>query len=319
MFLGNLGFNPFALLFNLMLVILILGLFSVVIGLTTYLLALKYKFRKREKASLDSTLLQIALPRDNEVKIDAAEQLFASFASLHKSGKPQWLVDQPAISLEIVGMPGDIRFFVSVPNKYKDFVEKQINKAYPDAEIKEVNEKTSLRDGFVVGNDYNIFGENSKVAFAQLVLKKSNYEPIKTYKEFAVDPLSTITSVLAKMTEGEGAAIQVLISPAESDWKKLGKDHVSHIKKEEANPETAKYSADPKELEAIESKVSKPGFNTVVRIVVASSTKETAEAHLNNIKNAYSQFSGHNSFTKANIKRQKAFMDDFIYRYQPKR
>ncbi len=319
MFLGNLGFNPFSFLFNLMLVILILGALGAGIAGITYLLALKYKYRNREKASLDTTLIQVALPRDNEVKIDAAEQLFASFASLHKSGKPQWLVDQPAISLEIVGMPGDIRFFVSVPNKYKDFVEKQINGAYPDAEIKEVTERTSLKEGFVVGNDYNIFGENSKVAFAQLVLKKSNYEPIKTYKEFAVDPLSTITSVLAKMTEGEGAAIQVLISPAESDWKKLGKDHVSHIKKEEANPETAKYSADPKELEAIESKVSKPGFNTVVRIVVASSTKETAEAHLNNIKNAYSQFSGHNSFTKATIKRQKAFMDDFIYRYQPKR
>lgn len=311
--------NPFALMFNLMLAILILGLLSAVIGGISYLLALRYKFRNREKASLDSTLLQIALPRDNEIKIDAAEQLFASFASLHKSGKPQWLVDQPVLSFEIVGMPGDIRFFVSVPNKYKDFVEKQINGAYPDAEIKEVTEKTSLKEGFVVGNDYNIFGENSKVAFAQLGLKKSNYEPIKTYKEFAVDPLSTITSVLAKMTEGEGAAIQILVSPAESGWKKLGKDHVSHTKKEEANPETAKYSVDAKELESIESKVSKPGFNTVIRLVVASSTKETAEAHLSNIKNAFSQFNGHNSFTKVSVKRQKAFMDDFIYRYHQRR
>ncbi len=302
-----------------MLVILILGLLSAATLGIGYLLALRYKYRHREKASLDSTLLQIALPRDNEVKIDAAEQLFASFASLHKSGKPQWLVDQPVLSFEIVGMPGDIRFFVSVPNKYKDFIEKQINGAYPDAEIKEVTEKTSLKEGFVVGNDYNIFGENSKVAFAHLGLKKSNYEPIKTYKEFAVDPLSTITSVLAKMTEGEGAAIQIVISPAESAWKKLGKDHVSHIKKEEANPETAKYSVDAKELEAIESKVSKPGFNTVIRIVVASSTKETAEAHLSNIKNAFSQFNGHNSFTKVSVKRQKAFMDDFIYRYHQRR
>ncbi len=315
----NSGFNPFALMFNLMLATLILGLLGAGIGLLSYFLALKYKFRNLEKNSLNSTLLQVALPRDNEIKIDAAEQLFASFASFHKSGKPQWFVVQPVLSFEIVGMPGDIRFYVSVPNKYKDFVEKQINGAYPDAEIKEVNEKNSLKEDYVIGNDYNIFSENSKVAFAELTLKKNNYEPIKVYKEFATDPMSAITSVLAKMTDGEGAAIQILISPAESEWKKMGKDHVSHTKKEEANPETAKYSVDAKELEAIENKVSKPGFNTVVRVVVSSSTKETAEAHLNNITNAFSQFSSHNSFSKHHVKKQKEFMDSFIYRYQPKR
>ena len=311
------GFNPFSLLFNFMLAILIVGLLVGGVSALGYLVFLRYKFRNREKESLDSTLIQVALPRDNEIKIDAAEQLFSSFASLYKSGKIPFLTTQPSISFEIVGMPGDIRFFVSTPNKYKDFVEKQIHGAYPDAEIREVDEKTPLKEGFVVGNDYNIFGENSKVAFAKLVLKKSNYEPIKVYKDLPTDPLSTISSVLAKMTEGEGAAIQVLISPADSKWKKLGRNYLSKIKKEEANPETAKYSADPKELEGIENKIGKPGFSIVVRIVVSSSTKESSEAHLNNIVNAFSQFSSLNSFTKSAVRRKKAFMDDFIYRYPP--
>lgn len=282
-----------------------------------YFLTLKYKYRDREKSALDSTLLQIALPHDNEIKIDAAEQLFAGFASLHKGGRFSYLNPQPALSLEIVGMPGDIRFYVSTPNKYKDFVEKQINGAYPDAEIHEVSEKESLKEGFVVGNDYNIFAENAKVAFASLRLKGADYLPIKLYKDLPTDPLSSITSILAKMTEGEGAAIQVMISPADDKWKKHGKAHISATKKGEANPETAKYSADPKELEGIENSVAKPGFHTVVRVVVSSSTQESAEAHLNNIVNVFTQFSGLNSFTKNKIRMKKAFMSDFIYRYMP--
>jgi hypothetical protein len=246
------------------------------------------------------------------------KQLFSSFASLHKGGRFSFLNPQPSLSLEIVGMPGDIRFYVSTPNKYKDFVEKQINGAYPDAEIKEVTEAKSLREGYIVGNDYNIFAQDAKVAFASLALKKEDYLPIKVYKDFATDPLSSITSILAKMTEGEGAAIQIMISPADDKWKKHGKAHMSETKKGEANPETAKYSADPKELEGIESSVSKSGFNTVVRVVVSSSTKESAEAHLNNIINVFSQFSGLNSFTKNKIRMKKAFMSDFIYRYMPR-
>src|SRR3990167_11447057 len=141
------GFNPFSLLFNFILAILIVGLLVGGVSALGYLVFLRYKFRNREKESLDSTLIQVALPRDNEIKIDAAEQLFSSFASLYKSGKLQFLIHQPSLSFEIVGMPGDIRFYVSTPNKYKDFVEKQINGAYPDAEIKEVTEKTSMKEG----------------------------------------------------------------------------------------------------------------------------------------------------------------------------
>jgi len=45
----------------------------------------------------------------------------------------------PHLSFEIVGMPGDIRFYVHTPKKLQDLVEKQINGAYPDAEIKIVS------------------------------------------------------------------------------------------------------------------------------------------------------------------------------------
>src|SRR3990167_3468118 len=45
-----------------------------------------FKFKAREDTSLKYVLLQVTVPKDNEIKIDAAEQLFATFSSLKKSG-----------------------------------------------------------------------------------------------------------------------------------------------------------------------------------------------------------------------------------------
>lgn len=290
---------------------LMVGLF-VGIG---FILLLWYRNRRRESDSLNSTLLQVSVSRDNEVKIDAAEQLFSSLAAL---GSSSLFKVTPPLSFEVVGLPGDIRFYINTPNKYRDFVEKQINGAYPDAEIVPLTESSAKqKTEFIIGNEYNIFSQEGKVSFATLKLKSSNYLPIKVFKELAVDSMSSITSTLAKMGEGEGAAIQVLFQPAGSKWKKQGKSYISNTKKREANPDTAKYSANTKEMEAVENKISKPGFNTVIRVVVSSSSKEAADAHLNNITNAFSQYSGFNSFKKKVPRLKGVFITDFIYRYFP--
>jgi hypothetical protein len=295
-------------LFQNFMVALIIGV--IVVGILIllgfalgYFLLLWVRNRKREADSLNSTLLQVAVSRDNEVKIDAAEQLFTSLASIRKTNKMAYFGAQPHISFEIVGTPGDIRFYVNVPNKLRDFVEKQINGAYPDADIMPVTDPAAKQRAVnILGSEYNIFSENGKVAFASLYLKGEAYKPIKVFKDFPVDPLASITSILAKMSEGEGAAIQVLIRPADPKWRSIGKSYISKTKKSEANPETAKYSTDAKEMEAIESKTSKPGFDCTIRLVVSSSSHEAAEAHLSNMVQAYSQYNG---------------ITDFIYRYFP--
>lgn len=266
-----------------------------------------FRARDRHKRSLESVLIEVKLPRDNEIKIDAAEQLFSSFASLSTAeGFLSFSKVPDSITFEIVAKSGDIRFYVGVPRKLQDMVEKQINGAYPDAHIQEVE-------------DYNIFEtEKGKVAFTSLHLKKSDYLPIKFYKDLAVDPLATIVSTLGKMQEGESAALQILITPADSKWSKAGRSHISSEKKNEADPETASYSTDQKEIEAIENKISKPGFSTYIRVVTVSSSKEAAEAHLGNIVGAFTQFSSFNSFTKYSPKFFKGMMMvDFIYRHVP--
>jgi hypothetical protein len=186
-----------------------------------------------------------------------------------------------------------------------DLVEKQFHGAYPGADIKEVD-------------DYNIFSEKGNVAFAALRLKNADFFPLRIYRDLPTDPLSSITSALAKMSEGEGAAIQVLIEPSEGNWRTHGRSYVSKTKKDEANPEKASFKVEPKTLESIEQKTGKPGFNAVVRIVVSSTTKESAKMHLDNILSSFSQFAGDgNSFTKVKFPVKSFFMVDFIYRYFP--
>ncbi len=270
-----------------------------------YLAFLWWKYRNREEHSLNFVLLQVSVPRGNEIKIDAAEQLFASFYAIKKGGWFSFLRPQEHISFEIVALPEDIRFYVCVPEKLRDMVEKQIHGAYPGAEVNEAQE-------------YKIFSEKGNVAFSSLQLRAASYNPIKTYRELPTDPLSSITSAMAKMQKGEGAAIQIIISPADNKWRAAGKSFISKTKKEEADVEKAKFKVDAKTLEAIENKCSKPGFDTTVRMVVSAATMEAAKAHLSNIKSAFQQFSGDlNGFTKRKHLIKKTFMFDFIYRYAP--
>jgi len=263
-----------------------------------------YKNRGREEASIDSVLLQIAVPRSNEIKIDAMEQLFSSLVSIKKGGWKQKYSTQPAMSFEIVGKLEDIRFYVWTPKSYKDLIEKQIHGAYPDADVVEVQE-------------YNIFTDHGKVAYKSLQLANENYKPLKTFRELPTDPLASITSALAKMGKDEAAAVQILISPAESDWQKQGSSFISETKKQEADPEKAKFKVPAKHLEAIENKVSKPGFDTTIRMVVVSENEASAKAHLTNISGAFTQFSSDlNKFSSKTIRRKGDFIESFIYRYK---
>jgi len=284
-------------------IILILILFG--LALFTYFIFLWWKYRNREKQSLEFVLLQICVPKDNEVKIDAAEQFYSSLSSLSHGGFLSFMKDKDHISFEIVGRPGDIRFYVSVHHHLRDLIEKQIYGMYPGAEIKEVDE-------------YNIFDEKGKVAFASFILKGSDYLPMKTFKDLPVDPMSAITSNLGKMQAGEGAAIQILVTPAAGKWKSSGKSYLSGVKKNEANPEKAHYNVDHKILETIENKLAKPGFLTTIRVVVSSTTLESAKMHLHNIESVFAQFSSdQNHLGGAKLMFKSSFVIDFIYRYFP--
>ncbi|MDO8498225.1 MAG: type IV secretion system DNA-binding domain-containing protein [bacterium] len=264
-----------------------------------------YRGKDREKYSLESVLLQVNVPRDNEIKIDATEQLFSALYSVKKATGFLNLKPQSHISFEIVALHESIKFFISVHKSLQDLVEKQIHGAYPDAEIKVVPE-------------YNIFSENGQTAYAMYGLRSQDFFPIKTYRDLPTDPLSALTSALAKMQPDEGAVVQLVLSPSAGKWKDIAKKWLKK-EKDPGKPEgPPKPPPDAKQLEAVENKIAKSGFNVALRVVTSSSSKDSAKAHLSNIKAALEQFNGpYNGFSGMKVGSEKGFMTDFIYRYMP--
>ncbi len=272
-----------------------------------YLILQWFKYRGREQKSLQMVMLQVLLPKDNEVKIDAAEQLFNA---LHSIADESWwkgfFTPPPHISFEVVGVKESITFNVLCPAELKDLLEKQIHATYPGVKIKEIDEP-------------NIFNEGGKTAYAALKLDKGTNYPIKTYKDLPSDPLNLITSAFSKIQEGEGVILQYLVEPAKNSWRDKALSYVEKTKESETNSEGKKVrTVDHKALDAVSTKAEKLGFRVCVRIVVSAPDQYRASSHLNNIVSTFSQFtSQHNSFKKTKVWFKQAFMIDFLYRYFP--
>ncbi len=273
--------------------------------LLIYLIIIYFRMKKREQVSLEMVTVEVTLPKDNEIKVDAAEQMFAAFSSLKKSGFWTFLEVDDTIAFEIVGKKSDIRFYVSAPARIIDLVEKTIYGYYPTADIQRVEEP-------------NIFSEEGKVAYTAFVQKSSTYLPIKVFKDLATDALAAITSAVSKIDEGEGAIVQYLIRPADPKWQKQGRLYISSTKKSESDPEKATFKTDQKTLERVDEKCSRPGFETAIRIVVSAKTKQLADAHLRNIKSSFSQFNSDlNSLKSVKVFFKGGFMLNFIYKFFP--
>ncbi len=185
-----------------------------VVGILGVLTFLNYrKLHKLKILNVDSALLMLEIPRTNDKKELAAEQLFASLhgilrdkQELRSSGGIQ-----EHLSFEIVSTAGQIRFYVWVPKILQSFVEGQIYSQYPTVQI------------YKMDDDYVDNREKYPVAYsAELGLIDNDALPIKTFENFEVDPLAGITGTLAKLSpdNSEELWIQILIRPIPDDWHK---------------------------------------------------------------------------------------------------
>lgn len=258
----------------------------------------------------DLVFLEVLVPRDNEIKPEAAERIFASLAGLYRGGGLiKTLTPQVNLSLEIIADHEHIHFVVVTPREFADLVRKQIHASYSSAEIGEIPE-------------YDIFQKEGYVSFAQLVTTGPKYYSLKTFQDIKeTDPLNNITSALTNLEEGEAAVIQIAISPADSAWQKQGYGLLAKAKEWERQPEKGKKIILTKEMEeGISRKITKPGFYAFVRAVAVSPTQIAADLRLKNITTSLGQLSYPQlaSFTKKDILFKKSFVVDFLYRHVPR-
>ncbi|MBQ8156268.1 type IV secretion system DNA-binding domain-containing protein [Candidatus Saccharibacteria bacterium] len=185
-----------------------------VVGILAFLTYRNYKkLNKLKVLNVDSVLLMLEIPRTNDKKELAAEQLFASLhgilrdkQELRNSGGVQ-----EHLSFEIVSTGGQIRFYVWVPKVLQGFVESQIYAQYPTVQIYKMNE------------DYADDRSKYPVSYTtELGLIENDALPIKTFENFEVDPLAGITGTLAKLNtdRSEEMWIQILTRPIPDDWHK---------------------------------------------------------------------------------------------------
>ncbi len=136
--------------------------------------------------------------------IGIAEQLFTALSEI--SSHNWFFQPRDYISFEIACTDKKISFYINCPRRVQELVEKQLQAQYPHAFIEIVR-------------GYNPFQDGSQVAAAELYLSRPYMFPIRTYKNMETDPLNALTNAMSKMGDGEGAAIQFILSPAGHHWQ----------------------------------------------------------------------------------------------------
>jgi len=291
--------------------------------------------------SLHMVLYEVALPIESEDEriplselISSMEQFYAGMLSVVDKEN----LGQQYFTLEfaIPNYESEFTFFASVPIDKQELFEKQLLSVFPDARL---TEKV---------NDYNIFNESGVSLGAVANLSDKPILPLKTYEEFDHDPLNAIVNSFSKIDrEGEGAALQIVLSPKggetilkrfkdalerlkegvpakealdvslslTKDVAKGFKDFFSSSKKDE---DEEKKDIDQTLVENVEKKVSSPIIETNIRLVASSRTEREADAILDDIEASFNQFAN----TKGNslkFKRIKGrsltnFLKNFSFR-----
>jgi hypothetical protein len=249
------------------------------------------------------TVLLLQIPRTNEKKELAAEQMFASLHGL--------LADKSVrqrISFEIAVKNRRIGFYVWVPDHLKSFVEEQIYAQYPDVHITEVPDYTNVDPAAGVA----ILG-------AELKLTAHEALPIKTFPSFEVDPLAAITATLAQFEDHEEAWLQIIIKPAQETWYKKSERYAASIRGGSTRtnmlgllwtpPETKTDAPKLAEFEsaranAAEEKSHKLAYEITMRAVYrGQATSSSARMRLQAITATFKQFNSTylNGFTQIYI------------------
>ena len=151
-------------------------LFVLLIGvaLVLFLLARRNfsKVAKVKSGNTDNVLLLLEIPKNNDKKELAAEQLFAALHGILRD-KGELLNNggmQEHLSFEIVSHKGMIQFFVWCPRPLRSFVEGQIYSQYPTVQIKAVDEDylAHERDHSVIATTELVLTDNDEIGRAHV-------------------------------------------------------------------------------------------------------------------------------------------------------
>ena len=321
-----------------------------ILSLILFLIAVIFIFvfvlriRSNFKRTLNLSFLRVTLPKkesdldekkettkDFKEMIGLMEQLLSSLKSIYSSKIISKILWQDIISFEYIAYEGEIFFYVVVPKKYKNLIEKQINWFYTDAVIEESTE-------------LNIFENKKHIESTYINTAKNFFYPIKTYTKLESDPINNIANSLSKLEEDESATIQILLRPTWDNWQKDTTSASSKIMKwkkawfslnplklfiglidmfstsEESTPwkdENETSALTQERAKTVDEKADKTGYEVVIRVITAWNDKSMVEAEIKNIVSSFTQFShpDFNKFSSTLRHSKKAILKKYIYRF----
>lgn len=290
----------------------------VIIAVAAMIILGSLRSRGNVARSLQMVLFSFALPRFGPTKEDGGqqksdkeliavmEQLYASVATLKAKGWNKFLYGDPYIALEMsVHHIGEqIHFYAAVPAPFADLFERQVHGLFPSAQV----ERTK---------DYSVFNPTGASAGAYLKLTADPILPLKTFTQLESDPLGPIVGALGRLQkEGEGAAIQVVVrASSDTRLRKLAMETARYMqggnpfekalkmaksppkKDEEKDKGVVEAPKTATEFESaviknLQSKASRPLFDSNVRILTSASEPMRAEQMLDDILGSFAQFAG---------------------------
>lgn len=310
-----------------------MALFFLMVFLGLYYAYKLFQGKGKITRALNMVLFSVSLPKassDEKTRkpfkemVAVMEQFYSSLSNLKEGGMKAFLYGQPVFSFEIAvpHVGEEICFYVACPKRFKDVIEKQIHGFFTSADVHQVP-------------DYNIFNPQGVSLAAYILPIKGIYLPFRTYQSLEMDALGSIVNALSKLeSEGEGAAIQLIITPmARKGWRKIaskiaqemqrGRQYdMSRMKIErgwflklldiatgsgpgaqeiglEAKPveNTGMPNVTPlntETIKAIESKATKVAFEVNLNLIASAKTKEQAEGFLLQLESSFAQFNSDN-------------------------
>lgn len=329
-----------AFLFSVLLLILLFAAGFVIFTLV----AGSIKKRGRVARGLNMELFLILVPQDEYLAepnqklktekewVQPMEQLYSVFSAMMEKGF--WRIfefGQPYLVWEIAYVEEEIRFYVSVPSRYREMLIRAVHSVSPEAVVEPVS-------------DYNIFSpaENGGAAASYIMTGRNSLLPVKTYQTLEVDPLSEILTHFSKLNPGENAVLQVLMRPSPKKFNrqafKVTKKMQEGMSFEKAYHDAAKSvlvpfkvkqekvtptltPQDQETIKAIEGHAAKPNFETNIRLVTAASSQARAEEILIDFESAFNQFNSPNlnSFSKSREKLKEVIFEFSFRLFDEKR
>lgn len=220
----------------------------------------------------DISILEVRPAKDAEETVQNFTHFLASFGSSLKSSFLERLLNrQQAITLELVCLNQSIYFIITCPKHLEPLVKSQIAAQYPTSII------TLMKDYLPTWMDHG------QASLGQLSLTKPSYLPLSTVSDSTPDNLASVIGVLSRLSVGQAAIIQIIISSAPKSWMSYAH---GILNPPPGSPEKPAPPPHPQKA-LVELKTTHSIFFTDIRLVGIAKEKSASQSILSQLAGSF--------------------------------